>query len=101
MRIRATRKSFVATALAEAAALFAVQGPAQMPSGPRPPARTLSPSADLSASFQQPDANRNGAIDKKEAARVAGLSPVFDMADANHDGTLDRAEFDAAGSMMK
>ena len=46
-------------------------------------------------SFEELDANGDGAISKQEAAANAGLSQVFDQADANADGSLSADEYKA------
>jgi Ca2+-binding EF-hand superfamily protein len=51
--------------------------------------------------FSRLDANSDGFIDKREAARMRGLSNTFSKADSNRDGKLDQTEFSAAQSMMK
>jgi hypothetical protein len=38
------------------------------------------------------DRNRDGFIDRQEAALVPGLLPIFAMHDTNGDGKLDRSE---------
>ena len=43
--------------------------------------------------FEDVDQNRDGVIDRTEAAAVEGLD--FDRADANQDGSIDRAEYAA------
>jgi EF hand len=57
--------------------------------------------ADMGADFGKLDANKDGAIDKTEAAVLPGLSSVFAKADTNRDGKLDQTEFQAAMAMMK
>jgi Ca2+-binding EF-hand superfamily protein len=47
-------------------------------------------------SFDQADRNRDGFIDKSEAAIVPGLSANFEKMDTNKDGKLDRGEFEKA-----
>jgi hypothetical protein len=56
---------------------------------------------DPGAGFVQLDTNRDGFIEKTEAARSPGLVGIFDKADANHDGKLDQTEFMAAQKMAK
>lgn len=46
--------------------------------------------------FQQCDRNKDGLLDKSEAAAVPGLSAHFERADANKDGRLDQVEFGRA-----
>jgi hypothetical protein len=107
-------KPFVVTAAAAAAALFGLQAVAQMTSPgqleQRAPGQsqqstsrgaTPSQSADPSGGFEQLDANKDGTVDKKEAARQPGLSGAFEKADINRDGKLDRTEYDAASKMTK
>ena len=43
--------------------------------------------------FEQCDRNRDGLLDKSEAASVPGLSAHFERGDANRDGRLDKIEF--------
>lgn len=43
--------------------------------------------------FEQADRNKDGFIDKSEAAIVPGLSATFEKFDTNKDGKLDRDEF--------
>lgn len=47
-------------------------------------------------SFEQADRNKDGMIDKSEAAVVPGLSANFEKMDTNKDGKLDRSEFERA-----
>jgi hypothetical protein len=44
--------------------------------------------------FEEVDANADGAVSAEEAAAVEGLD--FGKADANGDGSLDKAEYEAA-----
>ena len=57
--------------------------------------------AKLEFKFEDVDANRDGYVDKAEAASVPGLMAVFDRADNNGDHKLDRVEFSAALAMMQ
>lgn len=43
--------------------------------------------------FEQVDRNKDGSIDKSEAAVVPGLSANFEKADRDKDGKLDKVEF--------
>lgn len=108
-------KPYLITTAAAAAALFGLQAVAQMtPPGQseqRAPGQSEqqstttgaspSQSADPSGGFEQLDANKDGTVDKKEAARQPGLSSAFEKADINRDGKLDRTEYDAASKMTK
>ena len=46
--------------------------------------------------FSKMDANKDGAIDQKEASASDAVSKSFPQADTNQDGKLSREEFDAA-----
>lgn len=52
------------------------------------------------SSFEQIDRNKDGMLDKSEAAAVPGLSANFERADANRDGKLDKVEFAKALSLL-
>ena len=43
--------------------------------------------------FEQCDRNRDGLLDKSEAASVPGLSAYFERGDTNRDARLDKVEF--------
>jgi Ca2+-binding EF-hand superfamily protein len=51
-------------------------------------------------SFEEADRNKDGFVDKSEAAVVPGLSANFEKADRNKDGKLDREEFARSLSML-
>src|SRR4051812_38273433 len=51
-------------------------------------------------SFDECDRNRDGWLDKSEAASVPGLSANFERVDLNKDGRLDRGEFEKALSLL-
>jgi hypothetical protein len=57
--------------------------------------------AKLEFKFDDVDANRDGYIDRAEAASVPGLATVFDRADKNGDNKLDRVEFITALALMQ
>ncbi len=99
-------KHLGATLLAACGALFATYAMAQMnpppPSTPKPPmSSSTQSSGDPGTLMQRLDANKDGYIEKSEAAKDPALSKVFDKADANHDGKLDRIELAAATKMTK
>ena len=50
--------------------------------------------------FEQADRNRDGLVDKTEAAAVPGLTAVLEQADRNKDGKLDKMEFGQAAALM-
>jgi len=50
--------------------------------------------------FEQLDRNRDGYVDRKEAAAQPGLDAVFDRADRHPDGRLDKVEYAKALSMI-
>jgi len=50
---------------------------------------------ESTASFNNLDADGNGAISREEASNNAALSAAWNAADANQDGQLDMAEFSA------
>lgn len=47
-------------------------------------------------SFNAADANRDGAITRREAASFAALEQAFDSADVNRNGLIERQEFSQA-----
>jgi len=47
------------------------------------------------------DANGDGRISRKEAAKSPEISAAFGVADANSDGQLDPDEFDAAKEWLR
>ncbi len=49
--------------------------------------------AGRSVSFHEADANKDGAVTRKEAASFAFVARGFDDADANHNGLLELHEF--------
>jgi len=79
------------------AALPLVTAQTQTSAGkPQPEAKPQSAAAGASApasDFERADRNRDGFVDKSEAAVVPGLSANFERADRSRDGKLDSAEF--------
>ncbi len=75
-------------ALAASTAAFAQQVPQPGPAG-QPPAKRAMPDP-MSA-----DTNKDGYIDRNEAAQRPRLARHFDAIDANRDGLLTKAEIDA------
>jgi Ca2+-binding EF-hand superfamily protein len=59
------------------------------------PLATLSAGRQATATpvFALVDRNRDGFVDRREAAAVPGLAERFDQMDRNHDGKLDPVEF--------
>ena len=59
------------------------------------PLATLSAARQSAATpvFDLVDRNRDGFVDRREAAAVPGLAERFERMDANRDGKLDRVEF--------
>jgi hypothetical protein len=59
------------------------------------PLATLSAGAKAAATpaFELVDRNKDGFVDRREAAAVPGLAARFAEMDANRDGKLDRVEF--------
>jgi hypothetical protein len=59
------------------------------------PLATLSAGAQTAATplFELIDRNKDGFVDRREAAAVPGLAERFEEMDANRDGKLDRVEF--------
>jgi hypothetical protein len=50
--------------------------------------------------FDEVDRNKDGFLDKSEAAAVPGLSANFERVDTNRDGKLDRDEFEKALNVL-
>lgn len=50
--------------------------------------------------FERCDRNRDGRLDKSEAAAVPGLSAHFERGDSNRDGRLDKVEFAKALALL-
>jgi hypothetical protein len=67
---------------------YTVAQPASLP----PMARELT--------FEQLDRNRDGYVDRSEAAAQPGLDAVFDRADRHPDGRLDKVEYGKALSLI-
>ena len=55
---------------------------------------------EISAKFDQADADKNGVVSKTEAEKVPGLAAVFDKYNPDRDGSLDWNEFTAAMQAM-
>lgn len=51
-------------------------------------------------SFEEVDRNKDGMLDKSEAAGVPGLSAYFERVDRNRDGKLGRDEFEQGLSVI-
>jgi EF hand len=78
------------------AALPIVIAQTQVPAKKEPEAKTQSAASGASAAasdFERADRNRDGFVDKSEAAVVPGLSANFERADRSRDGKLDPQEF--------
>jgi hypothetical protein len=78
------------------AALPVVTAQTQTPAKKQPEAQTQSAATGANApasDFERADRNRDGFVDKSEAAVVPGLSANFERADRSRDGKLDPAEF--------
>ena len=58
------------------------------------------PAAQRELTFEQLDRNRDGYVDRTEAAAQPGLNTVFDRADRHPDGRLDKVEYAKALSMI-
>ena len=57
------------------------------------PYMTVTASPRATPVFDLVDRNRDGYVDRKEAAAAPGLAANFDRMDRNGDGRLDRVEF--------
>jgi hypothetical protein len=90
----------IARVLAVSAACFSIQALAQTTTGPGQAPSAATERSDR-ADFDKVDANKDGAVDRKEAGAVPGLLAAFDKADANRDGKLDKSEFRIAEGQMK
>ena len=64
------------------------------------PRYAAAPQAAQQLTFEQLDRNRDGYVDRKEAAAQPGLDRVFDRADRHPDGRLDKVEYAKALSMI-
>ncbi len=78
-----------------AGASYAQSTAAPMAAGPQANASAK----DLDAAFAKADTNKDGKLDKKEAAMMPAIADKFDQLDTNADGFISREEFSkAAGS---
>ena len=78
------------------AALPIVTAQTQVPTKKEPEAKAQSAASGASVAasdFERADRNRDGFVDKSEAAVVPGLSANFERADRSRDGKLDPQEF--------
>lgn len=57
-------------------------------------------SAPSQPTFEQLDRNRDGYVDRREAAALPGLDAVFNDADRRPDGRLDKVEYAKALALM-
>jgi hypothetical protein len=57
------------------------------------PYMTVTASTEATPVFELVDRNRDGYVDRKEAAAVPGLAASFESMDRNGDGRLDRVEY--------
>jgi hypothetical protein len=57
-------------------------------------------SASGPVAFEQLDRNRDGYVDRAEAAALPGLERVFNRADRRPDGRLDKVEYAQALALM-
>ena len=64
------------------------------------PRYAATPQAPQQLTFEQLDRNRDGYVDRREAAALAGLDAVFDAADRRARGKLDKVEYAKALAMM-
>jgi len=78
-----------------AAGLVALPVAAQTSPGTAPAATTAKQTDDDAAEFARLDKNKDGMIDKSEAALEPRLLTNFDAADTNKDGKIDKAEWAA------
>ena len=58
------------------------------------------PTAPRELTFEELDRNRDGYVDRSEAAAQPGLEAVFDRADRHPDGRLDKVEYGKALSLI-
>jgi len=58
------------------------------------------PSVSAPVTFEQLDRNRDGYVDRAEAAALPGLESVFGRADRRPDGRLDKVEYAQALALM-
>lgn len=97
---RTSSKLILASVLAVSAVFFGLTARAQTAPAAGPGV-VVAQAGDVEATFMQLDANKDGSIDKAEAARLPGLAAVFARADANGDGKLDKGELQVALAMIK
>jgi hypothetical protein len=60
---------------------------------PATPASPADPAAPAKKTWSDLDINKDGSLDKNEAANIPSLQTVFDQADANADGALTGDEY--------
>lgn len=60
----------------------------------------MSASGGGQPTFEQLDRNRDGYVDRREAAALPGLEAVFEDADRRADGRLDKVEYAKALAMI-
>lgn len=63
------------------------------PATPATPATPANPAAPAKKTWSDLDINKDGSLDKNEAANIPSLQTVFDQADANADGALTGDEY--------
>lgn len=60
------------------------------------PGRIVTGTQDINAAFDRADVNRDGKLDRAEAARFPVIEQRFDQIDSNRDQSVSREEFAAA-----